>query len=171
MRALIHSLLAVLLAVAFLSIGAQAQETSGAHIAYAWSGLADPVGSYTPDPAYSFNPEGGVSLSRTGVGVYQVRFANLASVFNDRTTSSEGEAGGRGHVQVTAYNTPGAYCKTNGWGETGTTLVVTVNCFDAGGDPTNARFTVLFVEPGVNAGELGFVWANDATSWGAICCC
>jgi len=165
MRALIRSLLAAVFALlACLSSEAQAQETNGAHIAYTWAGQASTPGTYTPDAAYTFNPEGGVTVSRTGIGVYEVRFANLASLFNDRTTSSEGEAGGRGHVQVTAYNTPGAYCKTNGWGVNGTALVVTVNCFDAGGDFLNARFTVLFLEPGVNAGELGFVWANDATS-------
>ncbi|GAB5537800.1 MAG: hypothetical protein Rubg2KO_40490 [Rubricoccaceae bacterium] len=164
MRAPIRSLFVALFAIACLASGAEAQETNGAVIAYTWSGQASPVGSYTPDPVYTFNPEGAVTVRRTGVGVYDVRFENLAPAFSSRTTSSEGEAGGAGHVQVTAYNTPGAYCKTNGWSIVGSALAVTVNCFDAGGDPLNARFTALFVEPGINAGELGFVWANNATS-------
>ncbi len=159
------SLLAVLvLGTPWATLVAHAQEGSGAYIAYTFANQPT-SGTYTPQAAYTLNPAGDVTVTRSSTGVYTVRFINLGTVYHERTRNAgtDGEAGGAGQVQVSAVDTPGAYCKVAGWdaGGASSDLTVNVRCFNAAGNLTDARYTVLFLEPQLNAGAMGFVWANE----------
>ena len=130
---------------------AAAQQT-GAYVAYAWANMSTSP-SYTPDPTYSFNPLGDVTVTRSAAGRYTVRFGGFGALSTD-------EAGQGGHVQVSAYNTPGYTCKPTSW--SGGT--VQVRCQNAAGTPADAVFTVMLLYPGADPGRLGFAWANEPTA-------
>lgn len=117
-------------------------------MAYAWA--HDMLGaSYTPSGTYSYNGTGGaITANRSATGRYTMRFAGVGSLSG-------------GHVQVTAYGSA-ARCQPVGWSFTGTEQVISVRCFDAGGNPVDSRYTVLFL--GFADGNSGFAWANNATS-------
>lgn len=78
---------------------------------------------------YVFNASGGtVTVNRTAVGVYSVTFT--------------GNDWGPGHVQVTAYASGATFCNSGGWGAPSATVV----CYDAAGNPANARFDIAVIE-------------------------
>jgi hypothetical protein len=100
---------------------------------YALADQPTAAGPYVPAAGTRFNSGGGtIDVTRTSTGVYSVRFAGLG-----RTP------GQRDNVQVSAYNSVPAYCKPGLWTTSGADLVVPVACFDANGNPTDSRFTVM----------------------------
>ena len=98
---------------------------------YVWANNPT-ASSYTPSTQYSFNSIGGaITITRSSVGVYQVRFSGLGG---------DGQAGG--NVQVTAYGSGSETSKVVSWNSGGADFVVNVHCFTASGNPVNTRFSL-----------------------------
>ena len=83
------------------------------------------VYNLTTNVGYDYNPSGDVTVERTAIGVYNVRFLGLNMTF--------------GHVQVTAYGSTNTQCKVSSWSGSTTT----VRCFDPAGALSNGAFTIL----------------------------
>lgn len=124
--------------------------TAGASTS-AWVFVNDP-GSFigqtfaaTP-PERAYNPSGGaITITRTAIGAFTIRFVNLAPF---AATGSNVLAG---NVQVTPYNsvqTPQVsqldVCAILGWARATNDVLIHVRCFDPTAKPSNARFTVLY---------------------------
>jgi leucyl aminopeptidase len=93
--------------------------------------------SYDPSPTYAYNGAGGaISVARTGAGVYRLKFAGLGG---------NGRAGGS--VQVTSYGAGAHRCKVRSWGSSGIDFVVSVRCYDPGGELTDGQYTALVIWP------------------------
>ncbi len=111
--------------------------------------------SYTPIDANNHNSTGAKNtIERTGTGVYEVIFTNLASF--------EGESG---NPQATAYGSAGEHCTTSRWVPDGTPdQHVTVRCFTAAGAPTDVKFTASYVRSVSSGTPFTYLWADDETS-------
>lgn len=100
---------------------------------YAWADNPTSA-SYTPSTMYSFNSSGGaVSITRSGVGMYAVRFSGLGG----------GSAGG--NVQVTAYGSNADVCKVASWSFAPTDFIANVRCFRSGGGPVDTTYSINVV--------------------------
>lgn len=120
-------------------------------MAYAWAGEST-AAAYTPNPSYAYNGAGGaISASRSGTGVYTMRFAGMVV------------PGAGGHVQVSAYDF-NVRCQPRAWSAIGGDLVVDVGCFGPAGEPVDSRYTVLFVTSDEATNDVGYAWANNAAS-------
>lgn len=98
---------------------------------FAWANNTERT-RYAPDPTYAFNSAGGrITITRSGVGTYQVTFAGLGG---------DGTAGG--NVQVTAYGAGSETCKVSSWNSGGADFIVNVRCHDARGRQTDTRYSV-----------------------------
>ena len=106
--------------------------------------------SYTPAAAGTSNPYGGATVTRSGLGQYQVYFAGLVGQLSENVA---------GHVQVNAVGTGKAHCKPNGWG--GEDVIVMVNCYTPAGLPVDSKFTVFFTLP---AASLAYAWSNQPST-------
>lgn len=104
--------------------------------------------NYTPSPSYQHNSRGGINqISRLGTGQYQVSLPQL------------GTTGGM--VHVSAYG-GSHYCKVVGWGASGSTQQIWVNCFSANGQPIDGRFVLLFYQESRSTpGSDAYLWANQ----------
>ncbi len=92
-------------------------------------------------------------MTRSLTGSYAVRFTGLA--------------GSGGNVQVTAYGSDAAYCKSAGWGSSGSDLLANVRCFRADGSLVDSRFNALFYrEQTTSSGgdTTAYLWANAPTT-------
>jgi hypothetical protein len=70
-----------------------------------------------------------------------------------------------GTVQVTAYGSDGAYCKTGSWGPDGTRQRVKVRCFSAAGTPADSRFTLSYTNrTGTSVKPLVYVFSSQPTA-------
>lgn len=124
---------------------------------YCWhSSPTAPV--HTPLEAHSWNGDRGLPvISRSGTGVYQVRFPGLG------TTGPEG-----GNAQVTPFTFSPMRAKVQSWYTSGSDVLVNVRCFDFAGNPIDGRFYCSYNEvASPMADELGsgaHVWANHATA-------
>jgi hypothetical protein len=99
------------------------------HLAYAFADQPTSA-SYTPPAFGAWNPTGGgISISRSGVGKYSVRW-----------TGADPLILGRGNVQVTAvaYGT-GTHCKVTGQGAESTQ----VQCYRPDGTPVDSYYSVM----------------------------
>lgn len=107
---------------------------------------------YVPDPAHQFTTSGGaVTIVRTGVGFYTVRFPGLGNP--------------RGVAHVTAVNGLPVWCQLRGYGMAGADELVTVACVHFGPALSDSRFTVLFStssKPPAVPGAYGYVRADPA---------
>ncbi len=101
-------------------------------VAYAW-GNNKTGSSYTASSQYAHNFGQPVQVRRNGVGKYEVVFTGLAS---------RGAKNG-GNVQVTGYGADRARCKVERWSPSGGNLSVRVACYDGGGRPVDAQYSVL----------------------------
>jgi hypothetical protein len=100
---------------------------------YALADQPTAAGPYAPDAAYRYNSSGGtITVTRSDVGVYSVRFGGLGR-----------RPGERDNVQVSGYGTAGVYCKPQVWDASGADLIVPVGCFLPDGTPTDGKFTIL----------------------------
>jgi hypothetical protein len=122
--------------------------------AFVWANQPG-VASYAPSASYSFNSLGlPNTVTRSGVGVYRVLLGGMA--------------GANGNVQVTAYGAVNDHCKVASWVPSGGAMAVNVRCFNrSNGVPADNRFNVVFIHAGNSrqpGSELGYVWANNATS-------
>ncbi|MEO6809050.1 MAG: M6 family metalloprotease domain-containing protein [Isosphaeraceae bacterium] len=117
------------------STGAPPSTTSG-RLGFAWADQPA-AASYTPSVTYAYNSAGGaITVTRTGTGVYSMKFAGLGG---------GGKAGG--HVQVTAYGSAGETANVANWLSVGADFVVNVRCFNSAGKPVDARYNVMVIWP------------------------
>ena len=127
-------------------------QRSGEH-GWVWANQTA-TASYTPSPGYQYNSTGATNrVTRSSTGSYAVRFTGLA--------------GSGGNVQVTAYGSDAAYCKSAGWGSSGSDLLANVRCFRADGSLVDSRFNALFYREQISSGSGGttaYLWANASTS-------
>ena len=129
-------------------------DPSASNFAYAWADNSSSA-SYTPQSTWLFNGAGGaVTATRSGVGVYQMTFADYGTIGYNL-----------GHVQVTSYDGPNS-CVVRGWaGDT-----VAIDCYDSSGNPADSRYQVVFLKPefphppGEEVSGLNFVWGNNASA-------
>ena len=107
--------------------------------------------SYSPAAAGSWNPAGTSTVTRLGIGHYQVDFRGLGNQL---------PSGVGGHVQVSGVGTGKAHCKAYaaipGWDVT-----VYVRCYTPSGAPADSKFTVLFTLP---AAHLAYAFAEQASA-------
>lgn len=113
--------------------------------------------SYTPGRSYQYNSTGAVNtMTRNGMGSYTATLPGLTAL--------------GGHVQITAYGSTPARCKTSGWtsGDAGT--AVDVLCFDASGAVADEMFTLEYAlnEPLAPVPPVhgAYAWANKPTKNG-----
>ncbi len=117
---------------AFYTLAFQHVEGDEGDRAYVWA-EDDQATQYDPDADYQHNSTGATnSVTRSGVGQYEVRLPGLAST--------------GGHVQVTAHGSGSDHCKVVTWGASGADETVDVACYDSAGNPADERFTMTFVD-------------------------
>lgn len=109
------------------------------------------AGMYTPGSGSINSFSQPNSVSRTGVGEYQVTFGGL------------GADGPAGIVHVTSRQANASSCTVAGWLEITADRVVLVRCFDAAGAPADTRFDVVYTRPSAGADIRGFLWAGEPT--------
>jgi len=104
-------------------------------VAFTWANNSSSP-SYTPDPLYTYNPGGPVTVIRNSPGDYSVTFTGVNS------TQLPG-----GDVRAVTYAAT-VRCKVVSWGSGGNTdMVANVVCFDLTGTPTDALYQVLVIPP------------------------
>jgi hypothetical protein len=104
--------------------------------------------SYVAATGYEHNSAGGgIGVTRSGTGTYQVRFHGMAG------------AGGIAHVS--AYG-GSAICTVASWAPSGGDEVVNVRCFSSAGAPADSRF-IAHVTNRTDGLSRGYLWNNDAT--------
>ena len=108
--------------------------------------------AYTPDAQRNQNstytPN---TVARTGTGVYQVTFPNLASY-----------GGKSGSAAATAVGTTGEHCTVSSWNSNLTPDVsVTVRCFSAAGAPADTAFDASYIRPTASSAPFAYLWAED----------
>ncbi|MGX7824883.1 hypothetical protein ACTG9Q_07305 [Actinokineospora sp. 24-640] len=115
--------------------------------------------SYTPPTNYQMNSTGpGVTntITRSGTGVYAVRFTGL------------GVTGGVAHA--TAYGAGTGQCKVGSWHPSAGDQLVTVRCFTLAGVPVDSMFTASYTNRTTWRGFDGaavpgaYLWAGEPTS-------
>lgn len=122
---LMHRLFVLALTMMTLTGLASAQK-----MGYVWAN--DPTSaSYAPSTLYASNGgNGSITVDRTGVGHYRVRFAGLG-----------GNTPG-GNVQVSAYGESNETCKIVSWGNSGQDVITNVRCFRPGGAPVDTQYSL-----------------------------
>ncbi|MDI1437477.1 hypothetical protein [Polyangium sorediatum] len=137
-------------------IGSAQQAAISYTWAYAWTQQA--TGSFTASPTYSRNSSGGSNtITHQGTGSYLVQLQGVG------VPGNEPFAGG--HVQVTAYGSGAERCKPSFWIHIGGNVNVDVNCFTAGGEAVDTRFSIAYVrKSGTGFSHEAYVRANEATT-------
>src|SRR5436305_1152737 len=121
----VRVLFAILAALA-LPILASAQKSG-----YVWADNPTSA-SYTPSPTYAFNSSGGtITITRSGIGVYAVKFSGLG-----------GGASAGGNVLVTAYGGGSEICKVVSWSSGGANFIANVRCFNSAGSSVDTRYSI-----------------------------
>ncbi|MFV2011603.1 MULTISPECIES: hypothetical protein [unclassified Micromonospora] len=108
--------------------------------------------------SYAKNPGGGpITVTRSGAGIYQVRFGGLGPLVT----------GGGGVVHAEAYGAAVRFCTVGSWYPSGADLLVNVYCFGASGARQDAYFVANFVEATgstLTADGVSYLWSNNPTS-------
>lgn len=150
MRSLLRILAAATVAIGFLVVVPTAAQAVASADGYVWASQPDAL-SYTASTGYERNSTGGsVQITRSAVGVYQVRFTGMAT------------SGGVAHARPYGSGN-NKICTVASWGASGADQVINVRCFDASGVPANSLFTAHFTNRTAAAGKFAYFWANDAT--------
>jgi hypothetical protein len=114
---------------------------------YVWASQPANPG-YVAATGYEHNSAGGtVTITRSGAGVYQVRFAGMAG------------AGGVAHAS--AYGSS-SFCTVASWTQSGGDELVNVRCFTAAGVPADSRF-IAHVTNRTDGVARGYLWNSDST--------
>ncbi|MGE0439788.1 MAG: Ig-like domain-containing protein [Gemmatimonadales bacterium] len=118
--------------------------------AYLWAN--DPSSpSYSPSATYEHLSSGAhATITRSAVGSYAVSLPGLGATGAQRT-----------NVQISASGTGPAFCKAAGWASAREDLTVQVRCFEPGGAPADARYTLLALGGTALAGRYGALLADD----------
>jgi hypothetical protein len=116
---------------------------------FVWANDAS-ASAYAPAASYRYNDSGSlVSIVQVGTALYRVHFFGLSDV----TEAS-------GNVQVTAYGNVPASCRVtdfeldDAW----------VACSDAGGLPSESRFSLLHAKREAHADEVAYTRIREPTS-------
>jgi choice-of-anchor B domain-containing protein len=117
------------------STAPEPQPSPNGTTAFAWAHQPT-ASSYSPHPTYAYNPKGPITVTRSGVGVYTVRFSGFGG---------NGKAGG--HVQVTGYGPQPNACKVVGWSSSTADFIAKVMCINPAGSPIDERFSILVEWP------------------------
>jgi hypothetical protein len=126
------------------------------HVTKKYGDLAFAFGSkpttadYAPPGSASHNPSGSIRITRSGPGIYSVKFTGFGSKL---TTNG-------GHAQAVALGTNAAHCKVGGWGGS-PDLFVSVYCYGRDGVLKDTKFNVFFATPNP---ELAYAWADQPSS-------
>ncbi len=114
---------------------------------YVWASQpANP--SYVAATGYEHNSAGGIiTVSRSGIGIYQVRF--------------EGMSGSGGVAHASAYGSS-SICTVASWVQSGGDELVNVRCFTAAGAPADSRF-IAHVTNRTDGLSRGYLWNSDPT--------
>ena len=104
--------------------------------AYLWANNAT-ASSYTPATPYQYSTATNAinTVTRTAVGSYTVTMPGLA-----RSVAT-------GDVQVTPYGSTDNYCQVASWGNSGSSVLATVRCFNTAGALVDSEFTLQYVSP------------------------
>jgi hypothetical protein len=119
----------------------------GERFAYAW---ADQPGaaSYSPNASYAHNGAGGVTIQRSGAGLYRVTFGGLPAWGIDMSAS----------VSVTAYGSSTITCSVAGLDSTAESSDVDVRCWDnAAGAAADSLFSIMIVGDSVMPSPSAFL--------------
>jgi hypothetical protein len=115
-------------------------------------------GSYTPDPAHSYNSSGGtITVTNIGIGSATVDFAGL---YNKAHMNN---------VQVSAYG-GAAYCTSYGWDTEGPgkAAEMTVICYNHAGHPAGGQFMLEYQQRTKPFGDgthgIAFLLADQPTN-------
>lgn len=90
-------------------------------------------------PSYTYSSGGTVGVTRTGVGLYSIRFAGINP---SPAPNGKGPA-----AQISGYGGSALRCSVNTITASGADLTVNVACFAAGGAAANGPFTLLVLPP------------------------
>ena len=125
---------------------------SSSRFGYVWA-HAPSSPSYTPSLTYQYNSTFATNtITRVGVGAYQVTFPGLGGL--------------GGTVKVSAYGAGSEACHVVSWGSSGGDAIVNVRCRDTAGMPVDTYYTATFHAEqgllGTVAGPRAYVWANKA---------
>ncbi len=119
--------------------------TNDKNIAFAWADQPSSA-SYTPSTSYSYNPTGGITITRFGTGSYSVTFT--------------GQNLNAGTVQITSYGGGNSNCHSNGWGGSS----ASVGCENAAGAAVDSYFVIAIIPGGVAPSGIAYTWANNSTA-------
>lgn len=139
---------------------AHAAETN--RFAFAWANQASaPFNTpYIPPQEYSHNATGGgITVSRTGVGVYSVVFERMAK--------QPAMLVNRENVFVSGYGFTATRCSLVNWSDAIANLAVNVACTGLDGAPVDSRFTIAVIGSNTLSGSHGFAWGASPNG-GAI---
>ncbi|MFZ5442301.1 MAG: M4 family metallopeptidase [Myxococcota bacterium] len=122
-------------------------------LGYAWADQPT-TASYSPNAGYAHDAAGGaISITRSAVGRYAVRFPGLGG----------GTIAG-GTVQVTPYGPGSERCQVVSWSTGTADLTANIACFTAAGVAVDTRYDVLVRAPTNADARLAFAWADQPTA-------
>ncbi|MBX9600284.1 MAG: hypothetical protein K2X35_04740 [Bryobacteraceae bacterium] len=112
-------------------------------LGFMWLSTAESTGAattVTPQANYRYNSGGGtIEVTRTGVGLFSVRFAGI---------NPSPAPGGKGPAaQIIGYGGSALRCSVDTITQSGADVTVNAACFAAGGAPANGPFTLLLLPP------------------------
>lgn len=127
---------------------------------YVWANLPTEA-DYVPSSAYQVNSKGGENrIRRVGTGQYDVEMAKLGD-------------DPEGNIQINAYGSGAARCKSPWWEPHGTTQKIRVRCHGPSGQLVDTTFTAAYfsgtghaVVPARYSGyapATAYVWADKAS--------
>lgn len=106
---------------------------SSEHLAYAWAHWATPTENYSPSSWYSTNPaRQSIIITRVTTGWYSIAWQGLDSELLDL-----------GNIQVTSCGAEITTCKVVTL-NTSPANTTNISCYNAAGQQTDSRFTVLW---------------------------
>ncbi len=122
----------------------QKETSPNSNSAYLWASAEG-----TPKHKYQYNGKGGISMKKTGTGVYQVTFEGMQS---DKSIEGNG-----GNVIATPYGSTPRRIEVASWGNN----TINIRTYDFNGQPADTKFVVSYNSTWNN--QAAYVWGNEAT--------
>ncbi len=150
--------------VAVIGLPAAAQPTSIVAVrptvtppaVWGWVVARQPTtNTYIPSAPNQGNSSGGANqVTRLAQGQYEVKFSGVG----------ESQANEGGIVHVTALSAESDNCQAHEWDAATADELVYVTCKDLQGHFVDSAFSVDWVDPLLDDGEMAFVWVANGTS-------
>ncbi len=119
-------------------------------LAFLWNDDSEATGNRSPDEWYSYNSLGGANSVSHGAGADGL----YSAIF----PGHEREANETEAIFVSGYDMDaGGYCNQSSWAAT----VLSIHCFDAGGNLANARWTAAHISSGALPGRFAYGWVSS----------